>query len=666
MRRPALALALTGALVAGLFAATPAQAASATWAWPSSGSLAVDGYGWGHGHGMSQYGAYGAAKKGLTYQQIMAFYYPGTTLATQTEPTMRVLVDADSDDVVEVARSSGLGAVTDHGTIADLPPSIGGATVTRWRAVRTASGTRLQYLTGTWKTATVGGATDHSFVQFSPGTSGTVLLVLGGALREYRGSIRAVQTGSSPNQLTVVYSTTTNYLRSVVPSEMPSSWSTEALRSQAVAARSYALNDRASKPAGALYDTCSTTSCQVFSGVAAYTLGGTLTRGYEAATSNSAVSATAGRVVTYGGKPAFTQFSASNGGWTTAGSASTPYLKAFADPYDGAGTSGDPHHWTDTITASALQANYPAIGTLRSVTVTRDGHGTGGGRVTQVVLIGSSSSKTLTGSQFASAAGLKSVWWVPSNGGWSTYNAIVGPGHWNAGTTDDVLARDTSGRLWLHAGNGAGGYDPRTVVGTGFQVFNGLVAPGDWDGDGHPDLLTRRTDGSLWLYSGNGTGGFKAWRKVGTGWGSFNLILGVGDWDGNGHRDLVTRRTDGSLWLYSGNGTGGFTGWRRIGTGFGAFNAIVAPGAWDADSHPDLLTRRTDGSLWLYSGNGTGGFTGWRQVGTGWTGYAISAAGDATGDGKADLVGRSSGGSAWLYPGTGTGGFRARITIGTP
>ena len=47
---------------------------------PADGVLRLTGHGYGHGHGMSQYGAQGAALQGLTYQQILAFYYPGTTL----------------------------------------------------------------------------------------------------------------------------------------------------------------------------------------------------------------------------------------------------------------------------------------------------------------------------------------------------------------------------------------------------------------------------------------------------------------------------------------------------------------------------------------------------------------------------------------------------------
>ena len=43
------------------------------------GTVVLRGHGFGHGHGMSQYGAQGAAKQGLTYRQIIDFYYPGTS-----------------------------------------------------------------------------------------------------------------------------------------------------------------------------------------------------------------------------------------------------------------------------------------------------------------------------------------------------------------------------------------------------------------------------------------------------------------------------------------------------------------------------------------------------------------------------------------------------------
>ena len=45
--------------------------------------LVVDGKGFGHGHGMSQWGAYGAAVQGVSWQQIVTHYYPNTTLSAR-------------------------------------------------------------------------------------------------------------------------------------------------------------------------------------------------------------------------------------------------------------------------------------------------------------------------------------------------------------------------------------------------------------------------------------------------------------------------------------------------------------------------------------------------------------------------------------------------------
>src|SRR5205807_8184724 len=56
-----------------------------------SGALFVfSGHGWGHGVGMSQYGAYGYAQHGATFQQILAHYYPRTTLRSAPSPQFRV------------------------------------------------------------------------------------------------------------------------------------------------------------------------------------------------------------------------------------------------------------------------------------------------------------------------------------------------------------------------------------------------------------------------------------------------------------------------------------------------------------------------------------------------------------------------------------------------
>ena len=60
---------------------------------------------------MSQYGAQGAAKQGLTYQQIIDFYYPGTSWS-QVTGKVRVLITADTTADVVVAAVPGCGCAT--------------------------------------------------------------------------------------------------------------------------------------------------------------------------------------------------------------------------------------------------------------------------------------------------------------------------------------------------------------------------------------------------------------------------------------------------------------------------------------------------------------------------------------------------------------------------
>ena len=97
---------------------------------------------------------------------------------------------------------------------------------------------------------------------------------------------------------------------------MPASWSPAAVQAQAIAARTYAAYERA-HPLTDTYQICDTTSCQVYGGYSS-----------EHPDSNAAIAATAGKIQTYGGDPAFTQFSSSSGGWTSAGS--VPYLRREA------------------------------------------------------------------------------------------------------------------------------------------------------------------------------------------------------------------------------------------------------------------------------------------------------------------------------------------------
>lgn len=358
---------------------------------PSSGAVTFKGHGYGHGIGMSQYGAEGGARAGKKYNQILAKYYPGTKLSSKSA-TIRVLLSGDTSNSVRVKPKSGLKLrKLANNAVSTLPTKVSGRAVSDWSidlAKADARKNTLFYRSGsTWYAYT----TFSGDAQFEGPTS-ISLVMPSGATQAFRGALRSARHSSTKRDTVNVLSLE-DYTRGVVAREMPSSWSLEALKAQSVAARTYGSRFLGSSKH---YDICDTTACQVYGGVSA-----------ETSRTNQAIDGTRGKILTYGGTPAFTQFSSSSGGYTNAGS--MPYLKAVSDPWDN--WSGNKMHaWTQKVSASTIQSKY-SIGTLRSITITRrNGHGDQGGRVLSLTLKGSKASKTITGVDARWAFGLKSDW----------------------------------------------------------------------------------------------------------------------------------------------------------------------------------------------------------------------------------------------------------------
>ena len=176
---------------------------------------------------------------------------------------------------------------------------------------------------------------------------------IGFAGDHWHGSFRVIESGSSRSCVDVVG--LEKYLRGVVPSEMPASWPLPALKSQAVAARSYAVATR--NPSGD-FDAYADTRSQVYGPIE-----------HESAASTAAVAATAHRVVWYRGTVATTFFSSSSGGRTSSEQAAwdttvgQPYLVPVRDRYDSAGGANPNHTWpTQTYSPTGLAR---ALGRLR-------------------------------------------------------------------------------------------------------------------------------------------------------------------------------------------------------------------------------------------------------------------------------------------------------------
>lgn len=177
------------------------------------------------------------------------------------------------------------------------------------------------------------------------------------------------------------------YLYGVVPCEIESNSHAEALKAQAVAARTYALNSMGEHDHLG-FDLCNTVWCQVYKGY-----------DYEKASTNKAVDDTKGKKITYNGKLAQVFYFSSSGGMTESVenvfSASIPYLVSVEDKYE-SGTSWK-YNWESTFTAEdikkAMQSQNYNLGDILSVTITKF---TPAGRALEVVVKGTKGEKTFS------------------------------------------------------------------------------------------------------------------------------------------------------------------------------------------------------------------------------------------------------------------------------
>jgi SpoIID/LytB domain protein len=407
-RRPAIrgAVGVLALAVSSVFAVGGASSAGGLTVAPTD-SFALVMLGNGHGHGLSQYGARGAAIKGLTAPQIVAFYYPHTKLVRLDSPR-RIRVRLSGGAKLTVAPAADL-TVTG---VSDPLPTTG---VRRLRLVPgSGTGLWLQQLASAkgakWVTLRTG-LPDRA--QFHRTGWGTIRRFLpDGTSTDYHGFLRAIRntaSGSSGGLTVVNRLTLDNYTAGVVPREMPASWQRAAVRAQAIAARTYGAYAMA-HPQSRNYDICDTSWCQVYGG-AAHQSGSTLLWSeYQ-----PAATATSNQVLTYNGAAIFAQFSASNGGWTVAGG--QPYLVAKQDPYDNA-DSGDPYlNYRKKLTVKSI-AGYFGLAKITQIVVTkRDGNGTWDGRVLAGYVYGTDSSGNAkqvkaSGYDFQAAFGIGTTWFT--------------------------------------------------------------------------------------------------------------------------------------------------------------------------------------------------------------------------------------------------------------
>ena len=359
------------ALLALLLGAVPAYAAP---------KLTIRGAGFGHGVGMSQYGAYGFAEQGTGYAEILRHYYRGTALGTvAADHTVRVLLQS----------TGGAAAFTGAERAGSRRLSPGKS----YRAVRrsldqvdlqNASGRRI--------------ATFTAPLQVDGGDDGFVLkgrAINGRSSGAYRGVLELRPGAFGINAINAV--SLDEYVQGVVPVESPASWPLEALKAQAVAARSYAIT---SSKGGNGFEHYPDTRSQVYGGI-----------GVEQPSTNRAVAETARQVVTYQGRPVVTYFFSTSGGRTenvenSLGGTPQPWLRSVEDPYDDASPR---HRWRMRMTLGQAGAKLSGLvkGSFRGIKVVRRGASP---RVVAADVVGTGGRTRVTGATLRARFGLYDTW----------------------------------------------------------------------------------------------------------------------------------------------------------------------------------------------------------------------------------------------------------------
>jgi stage II sporulation protein D len=339
----------------------------------ASVSWIVHGRGFGHGVGMSAYGAYGYAKHGKNYRFILGHYYTGTSLGTvQGAHVVRVLLGIEAGDVGFSGATSACGERLDPKRSYEAHRT-GNAVV-----LRSSGGKRLA-------------ACGRKLRAAGPGT------VAIAGYGTYRGALETVPTESQAGSLNVVNALALEqYVKGVMPNEVPPSWPTEELKAQAVAVRSIALTGDVG---GNGFDLYSDTRSQVYKGLES-----------EYSQTNAAVTATRSQVVMYGGKVAQTLYSACSGGHTESAvnvfGSPVPYLIGVPDPYD---YYCPLHEWTLKFSGPEISAKLGAYlqGRLKKVVITKHGVSP---RIIQAKLYGTGGVSTVTGTDLEVALGGYDTW----------------------------------------------------------------------------------------------------------------------------------------------------------------------------------------------------------------------------------------------------------------
>lgn len=305
------------------------------------------------------------------------------------------------------------------------------------------------------------------------------------------------------------------YIKGVVPYEMSSSWPLEALKVQAVCARSYAyINIHSGKHTSYHFDVCNTTDCQAYYGA------GTNSSSYQATErTDQAVDETAGEYAWYDGQVIEAFYSSSHGGasesvynvWGTS-LEQYPYLCGVEDPYEADMASKNSYSsWTVSYTSSELvqrleNYGYDASSGIESLTLTYSDLG----NVIQVrVNYRDGGSDTIRPSSMRSVFGISSIRFTvngqaASSGSGTTSSSGGGL------TANGSTSLDSQGTYTVISGSGSlsqAGLDGLYAIsGSGSITPAEDAASGGGSGTDTPTGTQVTVSGSSYSFQGSGNG----------------------------------------------------------------------------------------------------------------------------------------------------------------
>lgn len=626
MTRPrGLSLVVALAIIVSAFAAEPVQAADEP-------TITFAGGGWGHSVGMSQYGAYGQALEGRSWQQILSQYFTGvgfSPLGQNGQPALEPIwvgleqnMTVASFTPISISGAGAPAVVTRGGEVLSVAPQ---------QVVTVTSGEAGCSVSSPAGNLPFGSCTID--IKWDGWVDEPTTRIVFGTRSYSRGTIHIRPAGIGFH--VSVEADLEKYLYGIA--EVPSSWPMEALRAQAVAARSYAANRMVTRGDPSAPDRQDACWCHVYDTVVDQNYVGW---GFGGSTWTAAVNDTANVVVTHPSVagPVATFYSSSTFGRTEDsgigfGSGNTlPYLVGVDDHWSA--HSRNPYAtWVRELPASSV-AGQLGMDEVSAVAISKWSTSGAATEITFTGLVnGGAGSKTFTTSRLRTLLSLRSMQVTaaympppkpvqptipagpgrvalqdPTSGLWHIRNAdgsvtsfyygnprdIPFTGDWNCdGITTLGLYRTSAGYLFLRNSNTQGIAD--------IEIYYGIPGDkpiaGDWNGDGCETVGIFRPGEARFYLRNTNTQGVADLPPLS--FGQPGDIPLAGDWNGDGI-DTIGVYRPGNKTLYLSNSlTSAVADFAWVYTGAAAGDRPIV-GDWNDDGIDTMgIFRPSTGTFYL-------------------------------------------------------------------